>query len=132
MSRPAACAFLSGAGESGRMSFRLTYATMFDPPEAMHDGFEAALDQVRAKLGARHDLFINGADRASERTHRLASPIDTDMALGEFPLASHTDVGAAIEAAHAAWPSWRKTAPSERAQLLRRVADIMEARIYEI
>ncbi len=25
------------------MSFRLTYATMFNPPEAMHERFEAAL-----------------------------------------------------------------------------------------
>jgi 1-pyrroline-5-carboxylate dehydrogenase len=114
------------------MSFRLTYATMFDPPEAMHQGFDAALDQVRAKLGARHDLFINGADRATARTHRLVSPIDTDMVLGEFPLASHADVGAAIEAAHAAWPGWRRTSASERANLLRRIAEIMEARVYEI
>jgi acyl-CoA reductase-like NAD-dependent aldehyde dehydrogenase len=114
------------------MSFRLTYATMFDPPEAMHQGFENVLAQVRAKLGGRHALFVNGADRAAERTHRLVSPIDTDMVLGDFPLASRDDASAAIEAAHAAWPSWRKSSPSARAKLLRRIADIMEARVYEI
>jgi acyl-CoA reductase-like NAD-dependent aldehyde dehydrogenase len=114
------------------MSFRLTYATMFNPPEAMHQGFDAALDKVRANLGARHDLFINGADRATERTQRLVSPINTDMALGDFPLASSADVSAAIEAAQAAWPSWRKTSPSQRTKLLRRVADIMETRVYEL
>ena len=35
------------------MSFRLTYATMFDPPEAMHERFESALASVTATLGAR-------------------------------------------------------------------------------
>lgn len=114
------------------MNFRLTYATMFDPPEAMHQGFEVALDQIRAKPSERHALFINGADRATEHTHRLVSPIDVDMLLGEFPLASRADVNAAIEAAHAAQPGWRKTSPAERAKLLRRVADIMESRVYEI
>ncbi len=114
------------------MSFRLTYATMFDPPEAMHLGFETALEQTRAKLGARYALFINGADRATERTHRLVSPIDTDMTLGEFPLASRADVSIAIGAAAAAQPAWRKTSPAERAKLLRHAADIMAARVYEI
>jgi len=38
------------------MSFRLTYATMFDPPVAMHERFDAALDVVRSQLGARHEL----------------------------------------------------------------------------
>jgi acyl-CoA reductase-like NAD-dependent aldehyde dehydrogenase len=114
------------------MSFRLTYATMFDPPEALHEGFETALAQVRAELGARHALFVNGADRATQHTHRLVSPIDTDMVLGVFPLASREDANAAIEAAHAAWPSWRNASPAERANMLRRAADIMEARVYEI
>ena len=30
------------------MSFKLTYATMFDPPEELHQRFEAALARVAA------------------------------------------------------------------------------------
>ena len=44
------------------MSFHLTYATMYNPPETMHERFEAALARVEATLGARHRLFIDGAD----------------------------------------------------------------------
>ena len=47
------------------MSFRLTYATMFDPPEAMHDRFESALASVTTTLGRQHDLFLGGADVAT-------------------------------------------------------------------
>jgi 1-pyrroline-5-carboxylate dehydrogenase len=31
--------------------FRLTYSTMFDPPEALHQRFEAALATVKGRLG---------------------------------------------------------------------------------
>jgi 1-pyrroline-5-carboxylate dehydrogenase len=114
------------------MSFRLTYATMFDPPEAMHEGFEAAMAALRARLGARHAMFIGGADRPAERSTPRHSPIDEELILGEFPLAGASDVEAAMEAAHAAWPHWRATPGAERVRLMRRVAELMEARVYEI
>ena len=38
------------------MTFRLTYATMFNPPEAMHERFEAAMHRVSAGLGTRHGV----------------------------------------------------------------------------
>ncbi|HEU0310794.1 MAG TPA: aldehyde dehydrogenase family protein [Sphingomicrobium sp.] len=114
------------------MSFRLTYATMFNPPEAMHEQFEAALARVSAGLGQKHALFIDGVDRQAERHVAGHSPIDTQLHLGDFPLASAVDVDAAMSAAHAAYPAWRATAVAERVRLMRRVADVMEARVYEI
>jgi len=114
------------------MSFRLTYATMFSPPEAMHEQFEAAMARVAAGLGARHALFIDGVDRQAARHLALRGPIDQDRVLGEFPLATTGDVEAAMAAAQAAWPRWRATPASERIRLMRRVADVMEARVYEI
>ena len=41
-------------------SFRLTYSTMFDPPPAMHERFEAALARVRPTLGQDWPMFIDG------------------------------------------------------------------------
>jgi len=114
------------------MSFRLTYATMFDPPETMHEAFEAAMARVRADLGGRHPLFINGEDRDAGRYVSRHSPIDSELGLGEFALADVADVEAAMSAAQMAWPAWRITPASERIRLMRRVADIMEARVYDI
>ena len=48
------------------MSFRLTYATMFDPPPEMHERFDAALVTVRSTLGGRHPLFLHGGDTPAE------------------------------------------------------------------
>ena len=114
------------------MSFRLTYASMFNPPESMHIAFDAALAEVRAGLGQRHGLFIAGVDERRADYQTLVSPSDTDLLLGEFALASAADVERAIYAAKSAYPAWRALPAKQRADHLRRVADIMEARVYHI
>jgi len=114
------------------MSFRLTYATMFDPPQAMHERFDAGLETVRSRLGARHELFVNGTDARAPRYAARPSPIDRDLALGEFAVADRGAADAAMQAAQAAFPAWRATPVEERVRLMRRVADLMEQRVYEI
>jgi 1-pyrroline-5-carboxylate dehydrogenase len=114
------------------MSFRLTYATMYNPPEEMHTRFERALETVRGRLGATHALFVDGKDRPAAATEERASPIDSQLKLGRFPLAQAAEVDAAIAAAHRAFPAWRNTPLAERVRRMRRTADIMEERVYEI
>src|SRR5688572_22282393 len=114
------------------MTFRLTYATMFNPPEAMHERFEAAMQRVSAGLGARHGLFIDGSDRDGADHAQRRSPIDSELVLGEFALAGVDDVDAAMKAAQAAWPAWRALPVAERARLVRKVGDLMEERVYDI
>ena len=42
------------------MTFKLTYATMFDPPEELHTRFEPAMKRAVARLGQSHPLYIDG------------------------------------------------------------------------
>ena len=114
------------------MSFRLTYATMFNPPAEMHVQFEAALARLESGSGRRHPLFVAGADREPADWTTRHSPIDTDLVLGEFPLADAADVDAAMQAAHAAFPAWRARPAAERTALLRRAGDLMQERVYDI
>jgi 1-pyrroline-5-carboxylate dehydrogenase len=114
------------------MSFKLTYATMFNPPEDMHARFEAALTKVTASLDARHELFVNGADVPAAAHVARHSPIDLERTLGDFAVASRADVDDAMKAAQTAFPGWRAMPAPERARLMRRVADMMEQRVYEI
>jgi 1-pyrroline-5-carboxylate dehydrogenase len=114
------------------MSFRLTYATMFNPPAEMHTQFEAALARLEATFGQRHPLFVNGVDREPAKWSAKHSPIDTDLVLGEFPLADVKDVDAAMQAAHKAYPAWRALPVSQRAALLRKAGDLMQQRVYDI
>ncbi len=114
------------------MSFKLTYSTMFDPPEEMHTRFEAALAEIRAGLGATHTMHIDGADIASEHNADSRSPIDQRLVLGRFPVGGAADVERAVAAAKRAFPGWRMTPHEERIRLVRRAAALIEERVYTI
>ena len=114
------------------MDYKLTYSTMFNPPAALHERFEAALATVRGQLGATHGHFIGGADRAAEITFELRSPIDRSVVLGRFPDATRAEVAQAVAAAKAAYPAWRRTPVAERTRILRRAAALIEERVYDI
>jgi 1-pyrroline-5-carboxylate dehydrogenase len=114
------------------MSFRLTYSTMFSPPEELHSSFEAAMARVRARLGASHALHVAGEERRAPHTIVKRNPADQRETLGEFAAASAADADAALAAAHAAWRDWRATTAARRLALLRRVGALIEARVYDI
>ncbi len=114
------------------MSFKLTYATMFSPPEELHERFEAAMARVRERLGASHGLYVAGADRAARESTAKHNPADRDELLGRFAAATPADADAALRAAHGAWPAWKRTPAHERARLLRRVGQLLEERVYDI
>src|SRR5579872_4400505 len=114
------------------MSFRLTYATMFDPPPQLHGQFEAAVQRALGALGARHQLFIDGSDRKGARHFVKNNPADSSNRLGEFPAASAEDAADAMKAAARAWPAWRRLPPEKRAELLRAVSRLIEERVYDI
>ena len=54
--------------------FRLTYATMYDPPEALHQEYEAALEVVRGSLGAEHAMIIDGQEVQAAQNFEDRSP----------------------------------------------------------
>lgn len=114
------------------MTFKLTYSTMFDPPEEMHERFEAALAEVRAHLGETHALHIDGRDVMAARTCEKRSPIDDRLLLGHFPLGDAADAERAIAAARRAFDGWRGTPMKERLALVRRAASLLEERVYSI
>ncbi|MDP1533297.1 MAG: aldehyde dehydrogenase family protein, partial [Rubrivivax sp.] len=114
------------------MAFKLTYSTMFDPPSELHERVDAAMAALQPQLGRSHALYIDGEDRASERTRPNHSPTDGRRLLGHFAAASARDVQAAVAAAARAFPAWRATPAAQRLRLMRRVAALIEERVYTI
>jgi 1-pyrroline-5-carboxylate dehydrogenase len=114
------------------VTFKLTYSTMFDPPEEMHVRFDAALREVRAGLGATHPMHLGGEDVAAARAYDKRSPVDRRLVLGRFPLGELSDVDRAVAAAKGAFDTWRTTPPAERVRLARRVSQLLEERVYTI
>ena len=65
-------------------SFKLTYATMYDPPEELHTNFEQALSQAKESMGAEHGMIIAGEDRQADEQFEDRSPINQNWVLGSF------------------------------------------------
>jgi 1-pyrroline-5-carboxylate dehydrogenase len=119
-------------GARKAQAFKLTYATMFSPPDLMHTRYEKALADVKARMGQDHGMLINGQDRFSAEKFENRSPINTDWLLGTFQKGTRQDVDDAVAAAEAAWPRWAGLKWQDRVRLLRRMAAQVEKRVYEI
>ncbi len=72
-------------------AFRLTYGTMYNPPDELHTQFEAAVTALKAKLGQEYGMLINGKEHFSEEKFEDTSPIDTSTILGVFQKGTATD-----------------------------------------
>ena len=42
--------------------FKLTYATMFNPPEELHTRYEEALQRIKANLSQEFSMLIDQAE----------------------------------------------------------------------
>jgi 1-pyrroline-5-carboxylate dehydrogenase len=113
--------------------FKLTYASMFSPPEELHTRFEKALGDVKTnQLGRTHAMLINNRDVHAETTYENRSPINSTWLLGNFQAGTSRHANEAVAAARAAFPAWSKKDWRERVRLVRRVADVIESRLYEL
>ncbi len=117
------------AAETG---FKLTYATMFNPPEEFHTRFEEALAQIKANLGKEFGMIINGQERFSAEKFEDRNPANTEQVLAVFQKGTAQDAAEAIAAAKRAYPQWSRTPWQERVRLIRKAADIIDQRIYEM
>ena len=81
-------------------------------------------------LRARYDDFIGGrwVPPVKRRYFTDPSPIDGGS-LAEVARSSAEDVELALDAAHAARVAWGRTSPTERARLLNKIADRIEANL---
>jgi len=124
----------AAAGERARKAepFKLTYATMFNPPESLHQKYDRALAGVKAGMGRNYGMLVNNQDVFADETFDDRSPIDTQWNLGTFQKGNTGHAHAALSAAAAAAPKWAALKWQERVRLMRRVAQQIEKRVYEI
>lgn len=76
----------------------------------------------------RYQLFIDGKWRDAEggKTYKVYNPSNGEF-MAECAAASKGDVDDAVKAAWAAFPSWKKVGVVERATILLKIADIIDA-----
>lgn len=113
-------------------SFKLTYATMYNPPEELHMHFEEALAQLRSTLGQEYGMIIGGKDRYAPEKIEDRSPTNTEVVLGLFQKGGEQDAIDALAAARKAFPVWSRMKWQERVALMRKAADLINERIFTI
>jgi RHH-type proline utilization regulon transcriptional repressor/proline dehydrogenase/delta 1-pyrroline-5-carboxylate dehydrogenase len=91
-----------------------------------------ALEQVRDQLGKTYSPWIDGQYRNTQELIDSINPSNPDELVGQIGLISVEQAEQAIRAAKAAFPAWKRTPAKERANILRRAADLMEERRAEL
>jgi 1-pyrroline-5-carboxylate dehydrogenase len=113
-------------------SFKLTYATMFNPPEELHTHFDDALVTVKAGLGKEYGMLIDGKERFTAEKIEDRSPANTDVVLGIFQKGGAKDAVDALAAARRAFPAWSRLKWQDRVALMRKAANLISERIFTI
>jgi len=112
---------------------KITYATMSgDQMEDLHRELDVAIDRVKTSFGRSYPLVIGGRELKADTEFDDRSPIDTRILLGTFQSASREQTREAIAAARAAYPAWSTRPWNERASLLKRVAEAIRSRRWEL
>ncbi len=112
--------------------FKLTYATMFNPPEELHTRFDAALAKVKAGLGKEYAMIINNKDVYADEKFEARSPVNTEWVLAVMQKGNEQHAQQALAAARKAFPGWSHTPWQERVKLLRKAADLIDQRMFEM
>lgn len=114
------------------MSFKLTYATMFNPPEELHKGFDAAVLRLKQGLGSEYGMIIDGRDVFADDKLEDRSPVNTDWVLARMQKGTAAHAQQAVAAARRAFPAWSRTPWQERVRLVRKAAALIEQRIFDL
>jgi 1-pyrroline-5-carboxylate dehydrogenase len=112
--------------------FKLTYATMFNPPEELHSRFDTALAKVKAELGREYAMIINNKDVFADEKFEDHSPVNIDWVLAVMQKGNQEHAHQALAAARKAFPGWSHTPWQERVSLLRKAAGLIDQRMFEM
>ena len=91
-----------------------------------------ALRAARGQFGKKYPLVINGEKITTGKWMASLNPSAPNEIVGEVAEAGIPEAERAVKAASAAFDHWCRTSVEHRAQLLERVAAIMERRRFEL
>src|SRR5215469_8721478 len=112
---------------------KITYATMSaSRMEDLHRELDAAIQRASNTFGKSYPMVIGGRDVRASSEFDDRSPIDTRILIGRFQNGSREQVREAIAAARAASPAWSGRPWRERVSLVRKIADGIRARRWDL
>lgn len=118
---------------SEKRDFKVTYTTT-DPAglDAFHASYDDAVEHVRSRLGRSHPMFIGEKEIRGFEEFKNICPTDTGIVVGLFQKGTSEILEEAIDVAHKAFKSWRDMDYRERLKIMRRAAELISERKYEL
>lgn len=113
----------------------LSFLGVADTDYAEEEGRRKAMQafqKVRQQLGRTYLPLINGKYVDTAAVVDSLNPSNFSEVIGKVGLISVEQAEQAMQAAKAAFPAWRKTPAKQRADILRKAADLMEQRREEL
>jgi 1-pyrroline-5-carboxylate dehydrogenase len=112
---------------------KITYTSTSGDLEDFHRRFDTALAKVRAAVGDSYPNLIGGEPVAGAgEPLDDRSPIDTSLLLGRFAAAGPAEVDPAVRNAREAQRPWARRPWQERVAVLRRAAELIRERKYDL
>jgi len=117
--------------ENNLSKFRIEPITNFsliENQKAMKD----AIAKVKNQLNKEYFLIIGGKERKSGEIEPSVNPSKPSEVIGQVHFASREQANEAIEIAAQSFEKWSRIPPKERANCLKRCAEIMKSRKLEL
>ncbi|MEM3742868.1 MAG: aldehyde dehydrogenase family protein [Nitrososphaerota archaeon] len=120
-----------GKNKAGRQ--KITYVSLI-ADEEIHPAYEKALEKVEKTYLKRHyPIHVGDEELFSEDGEfEKRSPIDTSIVVGYFQRGNSKHMRQAIEIAKEKFVEWSAVDWRERVRIIRRVAEIVDERKFEI
>lgn len=96
------------------------------------DKMREALREMRPRLGQKYPLVINGQKIWTENFINSINPTSPKQVVGSVTEAGIPETEAAVSAARKAFDHWCRVSVEHRAEILERVASIMDRRRFEL
>jgi len=113
--------------------FKVTYTTL-DPAglESFHQAYDQAVRDVQNLFNKSYPMYIGNEEISGYEEFPNVSPIDREIALGYFQKGTAEVLEKAIKVARDAYKNWRYRDYRERVDIMRRAADLISKRKYEL
>ncbi len=111
-------------------SSKITYTAANADMAAFHKAYDAAVAAAKAAAGKSYQMRIDGKPEGGPETEKR-SAIDGAV-LSRFPQASAAQIDAAVKGAKKAQKAWGALPWQDRLKVMRRAAELIRERKYEI
>ncbi|MDJ0678803.1 MAG: L-glutamate gamma-semialdehyde dehydrogenase [Xenococcaceae cyanobacterium MO_167.B52] len=117
--------------ETGKTGFNNAADTDYADTELRNKGKEA-LAKVKNLLGKTYLPLIDGEYRETSIYIESVNPSDSSQIVGKVGQIDLETAKIAVESAKSAFKQWKNTTATERANIIRKAADLMEERRHEL